>query len=77
MISSNGTIQQHFNIGLVRELAVPVPPLPEQEAIVAFLDRETAKIDRLKDVRRRQIEVLSLTRDTCIKEIDLPAMGDH
>ncbi len=28
-------------------LAVPLPPLPEQRAIAAFLDRETAKVDDL------------------------------
>lgn len=28
-------------------MEIPVPPLPEQQAIAAFLDRETAKIDTL------------------------------
>jgi len=30
-----------------RNLRLPIPPLPEQTAIADFLDRETAKIDRL------------------------------
>ena len=34
----------------VRKLATPVPPLPEQAAIAAYLDQETAKLDAL--VRR-------------------------
>ena len=30
-----------------KDFRVPLPPLPEQTAIADFLDRETAKIDRL------------------------------
>ena len=37
MMSSNGAIQQHFNIGLVRELTILQPELVEQDTIVAFL----------------------------------------
>lgn len=36
----------------------PVPPLDEQRAIAAFLDRETARIDALIEKKRRQIELL-------------------
>ncbi|MBN1577371.1 MAG: restriction endonuclease subunit S [Chitinispirillaceae bacterium] len=31
----------------IMELFLPVPPLPEQRSISAFLDRETAKLDTL------------------------------
>jgi len=31
----------------VGNMLIPLPPLPEQQAIAAFLDRETAKIDAL------------------------------
>jgi type I restriction enzyme S subunit len=65
-INSNGAIQQHFNIRLVRELELLQPALPEQDTIVAFLDRETAKIDRLADVRRKQIECLQEQRAAVI-----------
>ena len=34
----------------------PVPPLPEQQAISAFLDRETARIDALVAKKERLIE---------------------
>jgi type I restriction enzyme S subunit len=57
-VSSNGAIQQHFNIGLVREIRLLLPSLTDQDAIVAFLDRETVKIDRLIEVRRKQVERL-------------------
>lgn len=33
----------------ISSLKIPIPPLPEQRAIADYLDRETAKIDRLID----------------------------
>lgn len=54
------------------------PPLPEQRAISAFLDRETAKIDRLVAEQRRLIELLKEKRQAVIshavtKGLDLKA----
>ena len=37
---------------------LPLPPLSEQRAIAAFLDRETAKIDALVGKKKRLIELL-------------------
>lgn len=65
-MSSDGAIQQHFNIGLVKELLVVEPAQTTQRAIVSFLDVETGKIDRLMGVRRRQIEVLREQRAAVI-----------
>jgi len=42
------------------------PPLPEQTAIAAFLDRETAKIDALVAEQRRLIELLKEKRQAVI-----------
>ena len=42
------------------------PPLPEQTLIAAFLDRETAKIDRLMGEQRRLIELLKEKRQAVI-----------
>lgn len=65
-VNSNGAIQQHFNIGLVREIGLLQPDVKEQDAIVAFLDQETTKIDRLMEVRRRQVERLREQRTAVI-----------
>ncbi|WP_268778243.1 restriction endonuclease subunit S [Novosphingobium sp. Leaf2] len=46
--------------------AVPFPPLDEQVAIVAFLDRETAKIDALIEEQRRLITLLKEKRQSVI-----------
>ncbi|MHC1575309.1 MAG: restriction endonuclease subunit S [Candidatus Methanogasteraceae archaeon] len=37
----------HFTREKCADLRIPVPPLPEQHAIAAFLDRETGRIDAL------------------------------
>jgi type I restriction enzyme S subunit len=50
---------------LVR-IPVPVPPLAEQVAIAAFLDRETGKIDALVEAQRRLIELLKEKRQAVI-----------
>ena len=45
---------------------LPLPRLPEQQAITAFLDRETAKIDGLIAKRERQSELLAEKRTALI-----------
>lgn len=45
---------------------VPLPPLPEQQAIAAFLDRETAKIDGLIEEQRCLIALLAEKRQATI-----------
>jgi type I restriction enzyme S subunit len=44
---TGGAIQQHFNVTTAGSLRIICPPLPEQQAIAAYLDRETAKLDAL------------------------------
>lgn len=50
----------------LRKFWVWVPPLDEQKAIAAFLDRETARIDALVEKKRRQIELLQEKRSALI-----------
>jgi len=47
-------------------LKFSLPPLPEQRAIAAFLDRETAKIDGLVEKKRRLIDLLKEKRTALI-----------
>ena len=53
-------IRQGKNIdyGDFAESFLPLPPKPEQNRIVAFLDQKTAKIDALIAKKQRQIELL-------------------
>ena len=61
-----GALHPHLNCTIIRDLFIPVPPIDQQRSILAFLDVETGKIDRLMGVRRRQIEVLREQRAAVI-----------
>ena len=52
----------------IRRLAIPVPPLPEQQAIADYLDEKTAKIDSLIADKQRQVELLKEYRKSLISE---------
>lgn len=51
------------NLGLTH---IPLPSLPEQQAIADFLDRKTAQIDTLIEKKQRQIELLQEQRTALI-----------
>lgn len=61
-----GALHPHLNCTNIRDIYLPVPPLDDQRAILAFLDRETAKIDRLMAVRQKQVERLQEQRTAVI-----------
>ena len=50
----------------VANVAFPIPPLPEQDKIIRFLDHETAKIDALVEDQRRLIRLLKEKRQAVI-----------
>jgi type I restriction enzyme S subunit len=50
----------------VRDFAIAFPPLPEQTAITAFLDRETSKIDDLVAEQEKLIGLLKEKRQAVI-----------
>lgn len=52
-ILGKGHSQGNLNLNLIRQFLVPLPPLPEQRRIVAYLDNLQAKVDTLK---RLQVE---------------------
>ena len=56
----------HFTGEKFSALRMPLPPLPEQRAIAAFLDRETARIDALVARKERLIELLREKRAALI-----------
>jgi len=51
---------------MVRGLRIPLPPLSEQQAIAAYLDRETGRLDRLVGRKRELIERLKEKRTALI-----------
>ena len=54
------------NEGQMKEQEVVLPPLPEQQAIAAFLDRETSRIDALVAKKERLIDLLQEKRTALI-----------
>lgn len=61
-----GTAQPFVSVNETLNRAWAFPPLPEQQAIAAFLDRETAKIDGLIEEQRRLIALLAEKRQATI-----------
>lgn len=53
---STGSAQGGFNASKVGELQVPVPPLPEQQRIVAILDEAFAAIDTAKTNTQKNLQ---------------------
>jgi type I restriction enzyme, S subunit len=53
----------------VKNLTIPLPPVSEQRAIAAFLDRETGRIDALIAKKERQIELLREKRQALISAL--------
>ena len=48
---------------------LPLPPLSEQEEIVAYLDEKTAKIDLLIDKELQQIDHIKDLKQTLIADV--------
>jgi type I restriction enzyme S subunit len=64
-IGKTGT-QLNLNTDTIGDIRIPLPSSAEQQAIVAFLDRETAKIDALVAKKKRLIELLQEKRAAVI-----------
>lgn len=56
---------------------VPLPPLPEQRAIAAFLDRETGRLDALIEKNRRLIQLLQEKRAAVISQAVTKGLDAH
>lgn len=65
-VRANGLTRVGLGQYALENVELPFPPLPEQTAIAAFLERETAKIDALVAEQRRLIELLKEKRQAVI-----------
>lgn len=70
-------VRQSLNYDELSRLMVPTPPLDDQRAIVAFLDRETAQIDAMVEAQKHVLVLAEEHRKSFIaEEIDrLPEQG--
>jgi len=63
---STGVSYPAINASEVGTIEVTIPTAEEQQAIAAFLDWETARIDALVEKKRRQIELLQEKRSALV-----------
>jgi type I restriction enzyme S subunit len=61
-----GTIQRNLYWPQLKRANVCLPPLPEQTAIAAFLDRKTTLIDQAINIKQKQIDLLKERRQILI-----------
>ena len=50
---------QGLNSSIIKNLIVVLPPFDEQNKILAYLDRQTAKIDTLIAKKQRLLDLLA------------------
>lgn len=66
--NKHGIMMQHVTLDVFGNFAVPIPPLPEQSRIAAFLDHRCAEIDRMIADTQRTIEEYKKLKQSIITE---------
>ena len=56
----------HLNCGEVKFVAIPLPPLPEQAAIVEYISDYSAQLDTLTAQAQRAVDLLHERRTALI-----------
>ena len=77
---SVGTIQNHFNVGAMKQVPIPLPPIGRQAEVVEKLWAERAAIDELKERLVRQVDLLAQHRQALITaavtgELEVPGVA--
>ncbi|MCU0288350.1 MAG: restriction endonuclease subunit S, partial [Acidobacteria bacterium] len=65
-IAATGVTRYGLPKSAIGEALIPLPPLSEQQAIAAYLDRETGRIDTLVAKKKRLVELLREKRTALI-----------
>ena len=68
---------QNLNVNYYLTRHIPIPPLSEQKAIVAFLNKATARIDRIISIKQQQLAKLEDSVDYKIKELVALGLRDE
>lgn len=68
-VRANGLTRVGLGQYAIDNLELPFPPLAEQRAIAAFLDRETSKIDELVAEQQRLMELLKVKRQAILSHV--------
>lgn len=66
---NTSTAQPLLTATKIKNVEIPVPPLPEQQAIVDYLDKKCAEMDGLKAKLTKKLETLKELRQSIISEV--------
>ncbi len=66
---------QNINYQILSRKQIPIPPLLEQQAIVAYLGEKCGKIDEAVKAKKREVELLEEMRESVIAEAVKPKRG--
>jgi type I restriction enzyme, S subunit len=61
-----GALHPHLNCGNVKDLVVPLPPLPEQDAIRSYIEDQISSFDDLIEEARAAVRLLQERRSALI-----------
>jgi restriction endonuclease S subunit len=64
-----GSCQPNFGPSHLSRVIVPLPTIPEQQAISFFLDRETSRLDTLIEKKKKLIDLLKEKRTALISRV--------
>jgi type I restriction enzyme S subunit len=76
-LESVGATMDNLNTRILAKIRLPIPPTHEQRLILSFVERETVRIDRLADVRRKQVECLHQQRTAVIHDAVTKGLDPH
>ena len=68
-LAANGVTRYGLSHHAIKSALLPIPPLAEQAAIAAYLDKETAAIDAAMTRARREIDLLSEYRTRLVADV--------
>jgi type I restriction enzyme, S subunit len=74
---SQSAAQPGLAVDVIANLAIPVPPLQQQLAIAAFLNRETARLDGLVASKERMLGLLDEKRRSLIARAVTRGLNPH
>ncbi len=76
-VGANGVTRYGLTHDTIKSAHFLIPPLAEQRAIAAFLDRETGKIDALISKKERLVELLQEKRTALISRAVTKGLDPH
>lgn len=65
--ASSGGVQPNLNVGIIRSIVLPLPPLAEQHRIVAEVERRLTILDSLAATVERRLESCKHLRQSILK----------